>query len=88
MIPSKVHAEAIAALQIKHLRTMPYRPRTNGKAEACFIQALQVERAYAAGNQNHHQRAAALEPWVRSYNFRRPHSALGHKLPASRIQPN
>ena len=44
---SKVHAAAIAQLGIKHLRTRPYRPRTNGKAER-FIQTLQLEWAYAS----------------------------------------
>jgi transposase InsO family protein len=81
---SKAHAEAVAELEIKHLRTRPYRPRTNGKAER-FIQTLQVEWAYAASYQNHHQRAAALGPWLTYYNCKRPHSALGHKPPASRL---
>ena len=81
---ARVHADAIAALEIRHLRTRPYRPRTNGKAER-FIKTLQAEWAYAASYQNHHQRAAALEPWVAYYNRRRPHSALGHKAPASTI---
>jgi transposase InsO family protein len=81
---SKIHAQAIAELEIKHLRTRPYRPRTNGKAER-FIKTLQMEWAYAANYQNHHQRAVALEPWITYYNWRRPHSALGHKPPASRL---
>jgi transposase InsO family protein len=81
---SKLHAKAIADLGIKHLRTQPYRPRTNGKAER-FIQTLQAEWAYAASYQNHHQRAAALGPWLEYYNWRRPHSALGHKPPASHL---
>ena len=81
---SKVHAAAVAELEIRHLRTRPYRPRTNGKAER-FIKTLQVEWAYAASYQNHQQRAAALSPWLEYYNCRRPHSALGHKAPASRL---
>jgi transposase InsO family protein len=81
---SKIHAEAVADLEIKHLRTRPYRPRTNGKAER-FIKTLQVEWAYAASYQNHQQRAVALGPWLEYYNCRRPHSALGHKTPASII---
>jgi transposase InsO family protein len=85
---SKAHAAAIADLEIKHLRTRPYRPRTNGKAER-FIKTLQAEWAYAASYQNHHQRAAALGPWLEYYNWKRPHSALGHKPPASRLtQPD
>jgi transposase InsO family protein len=81
---SKLHAETIAELEIKHLRTRPYRPRTNGKAER-FIQTLQIEWAYAASYQNHHQRATALGPWLTYYNCQRPHSALGHKPPVSRL---
>jgi transposase InsO family protein len=81
---SKIHAHAVAALQIKHLRTRPYRPRTNGKAER-FIKTLQAEWAYAVSYQNHDQRARALAPWLEYYNRRRPHSALGHKPPASRL---
>jgi len=81
---SHIHAAAIAELEIKHLRTRPYRPRTNGKAER-FIKTLQAEWAYAASYDNHHQRAVALAPWVTYYNCRRPHSALGHKTPASTI---
>jgi transposase InsO family protein len=82
---SKVHAAAIAELEIKHLRTRPYRPRTNGKAER-FIKTLQAEWAYAASYQDHHQRRRALLPWLSYYNCRRPHSALGHKPPVSLIQ--
>jgi transposase InsO family protein len=81
---SKVHPAAVAELEIKHLRTRPYRPRTNGKAER-FIQTLQVEWAYAASYQNHRQRPAALGSWIEYYNWPRPHSALGHKPPASRL---
>lgn len=81
---SKIHAEAVGELEIKHLRTRPYRPRTNGKAER-FIKTLQAEWAYAATYQNHHHRARALGPWLTYYNWRRPHSALGHKTPASII---
>jgi transposase InsO family protein len=81
---SKVHAAAVADLEIKHLRTRPYRPRTNGKAER-FIQTLQVEWAYAASYDSSWQRRRALLPWLEYYNCRRPHSALGHKPPASRL---
>jgi transposase InsO family protein len=81
---AKVHADAVAELEVRHLRTRPYRPRTNGKAER-FIQTLQAEWAYAANYQNHHHRASALGPWLEYYNRRRPHSALGHNTPASRI---
>jgi transposase InsO family protein len=82
---SKIHAAAVAELEIKHLRTRPYRPRTNGKAER-FIKTLQAEWAYAASYQDFWQRRRALLPWLSYYNCRRPHSALGHKTPISRIQ--
>jgi transposase InsO family protein len=82
---SKAHADAVAELEIKHLRTRPYRPRTNGKAER-FIQTLQVEWAYNAAYSSSWHRRQALLPWLRYYNCRRPHSALGHKTPISRIQ--
>jgi len=81
---SNVHRAAIAALGIKHHRTQPYRPRTNGKAER-FIQTLQREWSYAATYPTSWHRRQALTPWLRYYNCRRPHSALGHKTPASQI---
>jgi len=79
---SESHARAVTQLGIRHLRTRPYRPRTNGKAER-FIQTLQREWAYAASYQSSAHRRRALLPWLEYYNRRRPHSALGHKPPAS-----
>ena len=70
---------------IRHLRTRPYRPRTNGKAER-FIQTMLREWAYAATYQSSHHRTIALPAWLDYYNNQRPHSALGHKTPASRIK--
>jgi transposase len=81
---SFVHRDACLALGIRHLRTRPYRPRTNGKAER-FIKTLQAEWAYAASYQNSHQRRQALLPWLSYYNCKRQHSALGHKPPISVI---
>jgi transposase InsO family protein len=81
---SKAHAAAIAELDVKHLRTQPYRPRTNGKAER-FIQTLQREWAYAISYESSWQRRRALMPWLSYYNKHRPHSALGHKTPASQL---
>ena len=81
---SKVHQAAVSQLGIRHLRTRPYRPRTNGKAER-FIQTLQREWAYVAAYESSWQRRQALLPWLRYYNRQRPHSALGHKTPLSRI---
>lgn len=70
---------------VRHLRTRPYRPRTNGKAER-FIQTMLREWAYAATYQSSDQRAVALHPWLDYYNHRRPHGALGHKSPADRLR--
>jgi transposase InsO family protein len=81
---SDVHARACRELHLKHLRTQPYRPRTNGKAER-FIQTLQREWAYGRIYQNSAEHTAALEPWLINYNFKRPHGALSHKPPGSRL---
>jgi transposase InsO family protein len=81
---SKLHARTITRLEIKHLFTRPYRPRTNGKAER-FIQTMLREWAYAAVYQTSEHRSRALQPWLRFYNHRRPHGALGHQAPASRL---
>lgn len=70
---------------IRHLRTRPYRPRTNGKAER-FIQTMLREWAYAATYQTSRHRTIALGPWLDYYNNQRPHSALSHKTPTSLIQ--
>jgi transposase InsO family protein len=82
---SAVHAIACRALRIRHLRTRPYRPQTNGKAER-FIRTLLSGWAYAAIYRNSHERTAALAGWVDFYNHRRPHGALGHKPPAARLR--
>jgi transposase InsO family protein len=81
---SRVHAAACDELRIRHLRTQPYRPRTNGKAER-LIQTLQREWAYARVFQNSAERTAALSPWLNHYNYTRPHGALSHKPPGSRL---
>jgi transposase InsO family protein len=81
---SKVHAAAIARLGIKHLRTRPYRPRTNGKAER-FIQTMLRECAYGQAFTSSQQRRRSLRRWITYYNWRRPHSALGHNTPISRL---
>jgi transposase InsO family protein len=83
---SRIHAVACARLGIKHLRTRPYRPRTNGKAER-FIQTMLRECAYGQAFSTSHQRRRALRTWLRYYNERRPHSALGHRPPVSRLAP-
>ncbi len=81
---SKLHARAIERLGIKHLFTRPYRPRTNGKAER-FIQTLLREWAYPVVYRTSEHRARALRPWLDFYNHKRPHGALGHQAPASRL---
>jgi len=81
---AKVFAAACHGHQIRHLRTRPYRPRTNGKAER-FIQTLLRDWAYAIRYQTSHHRALALGPWIDYYNHRRPHGALGHQPPVTRL---
>jgi transposase InsO family protein len=81
---SHVHAEACRELGLRHLRTRPYRPRTNGKAER-FIQTLTNRWAYGAIYANSAERAAALSGWLTHYNFTRRHGSLGHKAPATRL---
>ena len=83
---SKIHAAAIDRLGIKHLRTQPYRPRTNGKAER-FIQTMLRECAYGQAFTTSQQRRRSLRRWLTYYNCRRPHSALGHNPPISRLAP-
>jgi transposase InsO family protein len=82
---STAHALACRALGIKHLRTRPYRPQTNGKAER-FIRTMLREWAYAAVYGSSPGRAAALPGWVERYNFRRRHGALGHRPPIERLR--
>jgi transposase InsO family protein len=81
---SALHALACRALQIRHLRTRPYRPRTNGKAER-FIRTLLAGWAYGAIYASSAERAAALDGWLWTYNHRRPHGALSHKTPIARL---
>ena len=78
-----VHALACRRLGIRHLRTRPYRPQTNGKAER-FIRTLLNGWAYGAIYRSSHERTAALDGWLWHYNHRRRHSALGHQPPATR----
>ena len=77
------HALACRRLHIKHLRTRPYRPQTNGKAER-FIRTLLTGWAYGAIYRSSPQRTHALDGWLWHYNHQRRHSALGHQPPVSR----
>jgi transposase InsO family protein len=81
---STVHAFACHALGLRHLRTRPYRPRTNGKAER-FIRTLIAGWAYGAIYGSSRERTAALDGWLWTYNHRRPHGSLSHKLPNARL---
>jgi transposase InsO family protein len=77
------HALACRRLKIRHLRTRPYRPQTNGKAER-FIRTMLAGWAYGAIYGSSRERTAALDGWLWHYNHRRRHSALGHQPPATR----
>jgi transposase InsO family protein len=81
---STVHAIACRALRIRHIRTRPYRPRTNGKAER-FIRTLLGGWAYGAIYRSSAERTRALSGWLGFYNWRRPHGALSHKPPGARL---
>jgi transposase InsO family protein len=81
---SHAHAAACRELGLRHLRTRPYRPRTNGKAER-FIQTLLSEWAYGRIYGTSAERTAQLPRWLEHYNYRRPHGALGHTPPGSRL---
>jgi transposase InsO family protein len=80
---SAIHALACRALRIRHLRTRPYRPQTNGKAER-FIRTLLQGWAHGAIYSSSTERTAALDGWLWHYNHRRRHTALGHQAPISR----
>ena len=81
---SAIHAIACRTLGIRHLRTRPYRPQTNGKAER-FIRTMLGGWAYGAIYRDSAERNAALAGWLDFYNRRRPHGALSHKPPITRL---
>ena len=76
--------EACKALQLRHIRTRPYTPQTNGKAER-FIQTSLREWAYARAYPTSEHRKAALQPWLHNYNWHRPHGSLQSMPPISRL---
>jgi transposase InsO family protein len=82
----KSHAfrHACKALGLRHIRTKPYTPKTNGKAER-FIKTALNEWAYARTYQTSDQRAAHLPEWIHSYNWHRPHGGIGSQKPISRL---
>jgi transposase InsO family protein len=81
---SAIHALACRALGLKHLRTRPYRPRTNGKAER-FIRTLLGGWAYGAIYGTSAERHRALPGWLDHYNRHRPHGSLSHQPPLTRL---
>jgi transposase InsO family protein len=76
--------ELLERQQIKHLRTEPYRPRTNGKVERLH-QTMAREWAYGLSYRSHNHRNRALPNWLDHYNRTRPHSSLGARPPISRV---
>jgi transposase InsO family protein len=80
---SAIHALCCRQLDVRHLRTRPRRPQTNGKAER-FIRTMLNGWAYGAIYGSSRERSRALDGWLWHYNHRRRHSALGHQTPASR----
>jgi transposase InsO family protein len=81
---SIAHAAACRLLGIRHLRTRPYRPQTNGKAER-FIRTMLAGWAYGAIYRTSTERTNALDGWLWHYNHQRRHSALSHKTPIARL---
>jgi transposase InsO family protein len=81
---SRELAMLLAEHGIRHLRTRPRRPQTNGKAER-FIGTLQREWAYARLYRSNDERLASLTGWVDAYNRRRPHAALGGLVPMAEL---
>jgi transposase InsO family protein len=77
--------ELLHARAIRHIRTRPYTPRTNGKVER-YQQTLQREWAYALEYASSDARRASLPHWMRHYNERRTHSALGNRTPLTRVR--
>ena len=81
---SRRFRKALRLLKIKHVRTRPYTPKTNGKAER-FIQTALREWAYAQAYPTSAHRAAELPRWLHRYNWHRPHGSLDAKPPISRL---
>ena len=82
---SILHALACRALGLRHLRTRPYRPRTNGKAER-FIRTMLGGWAYGAIYGTSAERTAPSPGWLDHYNRRRPHGSLNRQPPLTRLQ--
>jgi transposase InsO family protein len=81
---SRAFARACKRLGLQHIRTKPYTPKTNGKAER-FIQTSLREWAYARAYNTSDERADELPRWLHRYNWHRPHGSIGSKPPISRL---
>jgi transposase InsO family protein len=81
---SSIHAIACRALAVRHLRTRPRRPQTNGKAER-FIRTMLGGWAYGALYGTNRERTAALDGWLWRYNHHRRHAAIGRQPPITRL---
>jgi transposase InsO family protein len=81
---SHAFRRACADAGLRHLRTRPYTPRTNGKAER-FIQTCLREWAYARPYASSSERSHAIDPWLHHYNHHRPHAGLSAATPAARL---
>jgi len=81
---SHLFKSLMASAGLRHIRTRPYTPRTNGKAER-FIQTSLREWAYRNAYNTSAERTQAMTPWINAYNHSRPHSALGGSPPISRL---
>jgi transposase InsO family protein len=81
---SGLFRQALARAQARHVRTRPYTPRTNGKAER-FIQTSLREWAYAKPYASSDERSQAIGPWTDAYNLTRPHAGIGGLTPWTRV---
>ena len=81
---SKLFAKALADAGARHVRTRPYTPRTNGKAER-FIQTTLRKWAYAKPYRSSAERTQAIKPWTDAYNLSRPHSGIAGLTPWQRV---
>lgn len=81
---STIHAIACRTLRIRHLRTRPRRPQTNGKAER-FIRTMLAGWAYGAIYRSSADRTAALDGWLWHYNHHRPHAGINRHTPITRL---